>query len=497
MLMARDGEKKAVAIIGGGITGLAAAFHLQQCAPDGAEYTLIEASSRLGGKIISARENGFLIEGGPDSFLSTKTATMELCRALGLNDQLIGSNHAQRPTYVWSRRRLHPMPEGMMMMAPTMVLPFLRSRLVSWPGKLRMGMEVFVPRQAQVQDESLASFVRRRLGSEALEKIAAPLMAGIHAADPERLSLQSTFPAFQEMERKHGSLIRGMVKNRRKQTSQTPLNARRPMFTSLRDGLQTLVEAILVQLPPGRIRLNCRVLHVAAHAGRYGITLDDGSYLLADDLVLATPAYVTAELVEGFDPVLASALRAIRYVSTATVSLGFRRSEIPHSLDGFGFVVSRAEKRKITACSWSSEKFEGRAPGDCALLRVFVGGAGAEEIAEREEAELVQVARQELRSTMGIHAAPLLARVYRWPRANPQYDIGHRTRIAEIERMAASHSGLHLAGAAYHGAGIPDCIQSGREAAARIAVEAAPRRAYEEPVCIQYASRARTRRGWE
>ena len=456
---------KKIVVIGGGITGLATAFYLQQYARGAVDTTLIESAPRLGGKITSAHESGFVIEGGPDSFIAQKTATLELCRDLGLNDQLIGSNNAEHPTYVWSRGRLHPMPEGMMLMAPTMILPFLRSRLISWPGKLRMGMEMLVLANGKDEDESLASFVRRRLGAEALEKIAAPLMAGIHAADPETLSLQSTFPLFLEMENKYGSLLRGLMMQkqaqRRMHEKQVSYHRRASMFMTLRNGLQQLVDAILAQLHPEYLLLNRRVLAVTRNRDQYEVTLSNGLRMPADEVVFATPAYATADLVREIDPVLASKLRALRYVSTATVSLGFKRSDIKHPLDGFGFVVPHNEKRKITACSWSSAKFNHRAPGDCALIRIFIGGARAEDLAEGDETALVQLARQELHAVMGISATPVLAKAYRWHKANPQYEVGHQARIEEIDRIVASHSGLHLAGAAYHGAGIPDCIQSG------------------------------------
>jgi oxygen-dependent protoporphyrinogen oxidase len=473
-------------IVGGGISGLATAFHLQECGLR--DYTLIEGAPRWGGKITTAREDGFTIEGGPDSFITQKTAGTELCKRLGLEDQLVGSNSGKGATvYIWSGGRLHAMPEGMMLMAPTMVLPFLRTRLISWSGKLRMGMEVFIPRARGDEDESLAGFVRRRLGAEALNKLAGPLMGGIYAADPERMSLKSTFPMFLEMEKKHGSLLRGMMKRARARTAHGA--KRPPMFMTLRGGLQQLSDALVAQLPQESLRAGCSALAVHRHAGRYRIDLSDGSCLLAEDVVFATPSFATADLVEQLDPVLAERLRAIRYVSTATVSLGFRRSEIAHPLQGSGFIVPPSEGRRITACSWSSAKFQHRAPQDCVLLRVFIGGALAEELAEQDEAVLVQLAREELQAILGIAATPVLAKAYRWPKANPQYDLGHEERVAEIERSLSNLPGLYLAGAAYHGPGIPDCIQSGRKAAQTIAARQAraERAGRSEPssVCIE------------
>ncbi len=455
-------------IIGGGITGLATAFYLQESGL--VDYSLIECSPHWGGKITSAQQNGFVVEGGPDSFLTQKTAALDLCRRLGLSDQLVGSNGGKSSTtFVWSKGRLHPMPEGMMLMAPTMVLPFLRSQLISWSGKVRMGLEALVPKRSSEGDESLGAFVRRRLGAEALNKIAGPLMGGIHAADPEKLSLKSTFPMFLEMEKKHGSLLLGMMKRPKRKAPQGA--PKPPMFMSLRGGLRQLADALVAELHPEALLSGRCVLSVSQEQGRYKVLLSDGGTILADDVVFATPSYVTADLIQHIDPMLACRLRGIRFVSTATVSLGFKRSEIKHPMQGAGFIVPKHEGRRITACSWSSEKFKHRAPDDCVLLRVFIGGALAEELAEQDEAALIQLALEELRVIMGITAKPLLASVYRWHKANPQYEVGHEQRLTEIEHAITEYPGLHLAGAAYRGAGIPDCIQSGMKVARTILTE--------------------------
>ena len=456
-------------IIGGGISGLAAAYYLQEIAGENADFMLLESSPRLGGKITSDASGGFLVEGGPDSFLTQKSATLDLCRTLGLGDQLMGSNQTATPsTYIYSKGRLHPMPEGMMLMAPTMILPILRSHLISWPGKIRMGMEVFVRPGPKDVDESLAGFVRRRLGSELLDKIAGPLMAGIHAGDPERLSLRSTFPMFADMEQASGSLVLGMMRRKKAQAGK-PISAKHPsMFTTLSGGLQQLPDALVRHIHPRHLRVNCSVQSLASEGRQYRLVLDDGSSILADNIVFTTPAYITASIVQHFDPVLADRLRSIRYVSTATVSLGFQRSELSCPLNGFGFIVPASEGRRINACSWSSTKFSHRAPDDCVLMRVFVGGALAEHLAEQDEAALIELARQELREIMGITATPVLAKAYRWHRSNPQYEVGHRELLAEIDNAADSHPGLYLAGAAYRGSGIPDCIQSGLNTALKL-----------------------------
>ncbi len=463
---------KNIVIIGGGITGLATAFYLQQFAGAAIDTTLIESSPRLGGKILTTHQDGFTAECGPDSFITQKPAAITLCQDLGLADQLIGSSIG-KPTYVWNRGDLHPLPEGMMLMAPTMMLPFLRSRLISWHGKLRMGMELLIPRREEEGDESLASFTRRRLGAEALEKIAAPLMAGIFAADPEKLGMQSTFPMFLEMEKQHGSLLRGILKRNRAK-ARHPVSAGSkpkpsPMFMTLKGGLEQLVDALVARLTLEKVLLNTKVVCVNRVLDRYQIDLSDGSRLWGDEIVFATPADVTANLVRGMDPVLAFKLRAIHYVSTATVSLAFKRSDLKKPLHGTGFLVPHNATRRITACSWSSQKFSHRAPDDCELIRVFIGGARAEFLAEQEDAALIQLAREELRVIMGIDVEPVFAKAYRWSKANPQYDVGHGTRIAEIENIASWYPGLHLAGAAYHGAGIPDCISSGIKTASNIA----------------------------
>ncbi len=310
-------------------------------------------------------------------------------------------------------------------------------------------------------------------------------MGGIHAADPEKLSLKSTFPMFPEMEKKHGSLVLAMMKRPKRPV--TPGAKPTPMFMSLHGGLQRLSDAIVAHLPPQSLRTNCCVLSVSPHGSRYRVALSDGTSILADNIVFATPSYVTADLVQQIDPTLASRLRAIRYVSTATVSLGFKRSDIAHPMQGAGFIVPKSEGQRITACSWSSEKFKHRAPGDCVLLRVFIGGALAEDLAERDETALIELARKELRTIMGITATPVLTKAYRWPKANPQYELGHELRLKEIEQSLTDFPGLFLAGAAYRGSGIPDCIQSGIKVATAIADRAhakTPYRDEHQPVCI-------------
>lgn len=457
---------KRVVIVGGGIAGLAAAYYLQTRGQGRVEYILIESAPVLGGKIVSLREKGFVVEGGPDSFITQRTNALELCRELGLGDDLIGTNDAARQVYVWSRGQLHPMPDGVMLIIPTKITPFLKSPLISWRGKLRMGLDAVIPPKQGDGDESLAHFVRRRLGNEALDKIAEPMIAGIYVADAEYLSLKSTFPRFLDMEKKYGGLLRGVMAQKRANGAPNGNGngngkARLPMFMTLRNGVQQLTDAIAARLDVNAVLTNRRVTHVTRNANGYILELSDDTSLNADVLIFATPAYVTAELLRDLDPQLAAQLGQIRYVSTATVSLGFKRGEVTHPLKGFGFVVPRGEKRKILACSWSSTKFNHRAPQDHVLIRVFIGGAHNEALAEQDEGSLVAAARAELRAMMGITADPVLTQVYRWHKANPQYEVGHQARVAAIEQRAAQHDGLCLVGSAYHGVGIPDCIADG------------------------------------
>ncbi len=459
-----------IVVVGGGIAGLATAYYLQERAHRDnrpLEYVLVESSPALGGKIVSSHESGFVVEGGPDSFITQKTIALDLSRALGVGDDLIGTNDPARQVFVWSRGQLRKMPEGVMLIIPTRLMPFIRSSLISWPGKLRMGMDAMIPPRRDHGDESLAHFVRRRLGSEALDRIAEPMVAGIYVADAEDLSLKSTFPRFLDMEDKYGSLLRGIIAQKRasnghKTTSSTS------MFMTLRGGLQELVDAIVSKLEPGSLLLNRTVTAVACEGDGYAIGLSDQTHLHADAVVLATPAYASADLIQKIDPALASLLRSIRYVSTATVSLGYKKSQVAHSLQGFGFVVPRSEHRKIMACTWSSTKFNYRAPEGHVLIRAFIGGSQAEHLAEQDEESLAQMARKELAAMMGITAVPVITKVYRWHKANPQYSVGHQERVAQIEQAVRRQPNLNLVGSAYHGVGIPDCIQDGLRAAEQV-----------------------------
>ena len=461
-------------IVGGGITGLAAAHRLTELSAErgqAIELSLLEARGRLGGTIATERAGGFLIEAGPDSFLSEKPWALALCQRLGITDHLVRTNDAYRRTFVVHRGRLVPLPDGFMLLAPTRIWPVLRTPLFSWAGKLRMAMDLVLPRGRTGDDESLSSFVRRRLGREALERVAQPLVGGIYTADPDTLSLAATIPRFLEMERKHRSLIRALWAERRRQGAAAPTasGARWSLFVTLAGGMQEMVETIAGRLPSGSIRLRSPVAGLARgeSAHRWRVRLADGSGLDADAILLTTEAHQAARVVSDLDPDLAAMLESIPYAGSATVTLAYRREAIPHPLDGFGFVVPRTEGRPILACTFSSVKYPGRAPEGHVLLRLFFGGALKEGVLKMDDDGLEAAARQQLAELLGVSAPPLLTRVYRYEAVMPQYLVGHLERVAAIESRLARHPGLAVAGSAFRGVGIADCVRTGEEVAER------------------------------
>jgi protoporphyrinogen/coproporphyrinogen III oxidase len=490
-----------VVIVGGGIAGLSAAFYLERAArASGApiRYTLIEHDERFGGKIqtdtIAHDDGAFIVEGGPDSFVAQKPWGIQLARDLGLEDQLMSAKPARHSMYVLRKGRPQPMPEGMMLVVPTRMVPFAFSPLLSLRGKLRMALDMVIPPRRDGADETLADFIRRRLGTEALEILAEPLLAGIHSADPERQSILATFPRFRALEQQHGGLIRGMLAARpttnderrttngrqgargtKKQgeaviatlpVSPSPgLSVLSSPFVTLQGGVGELVRALLEQLN-GRLIAGQGVAALGydqTAARPYRVRLDDGEVLDADAVIMAAPAFAAAELVAPFQPALAAALRAIRYVTTGTITLAYRNADLRRPLDGFGLVIPRGEGRRINALTMTSAKFAGRAPDGYTLVRAFVGGSRTPDVVELDDTALLALVRAELRDILGIAAAPQWSRIYRWPLANPQYDVGHLERMDALEQLQPP--GLHLAGCAYRGVGIPDCIHSGQIAA--------------------------------
>mgnify|MGYP005847277429 CR=1 FL=1 len=461
-----------VAIVGGGIAGLSAAWYLEREAEKiglSLHYTVLEASDRWGGKIITEQVAGFgdapfVIEGGPDSFFTQKPWALGLARELGLDDRLLGTNNHLRKVFVLSKGRPVPLPDGVLLIVPTRFMPFARSPLISPLGKLRMALELFIPPKRDGVDETLADFVRRRLGAEALDRIAEPLMAGIYNAEAERQSLLATFPRFRALEEKHGSLTRGMLAAQRARASAPKTDSAPPsLFMSFKDGISELIEVLASRLT-GDLRLNAGIEAIGrADDGAYALMLGDGSRLRADAVILAAPSYVAAGLLRALAPEAAAPLDAIRYVSTGTVSLAFRREDLNHPLDGFGLVIPGSERRPVNAITWTSTKFSHRAPAGYALLRVFFGGSRSPQSMELDDDALLAMVRGELRAIMGIHAAPLLHRIYRWRQANPQYDVGHLDCVAAIE--SALPAGVYVTGSSYRGIGISDCVRQAQETA--------------------------------
>jgi protoporphyrinogen/coproporphyrinogen III oxidase len=460
-----------VAIIGGGISGLAAAHRLTQLLPN-AEFELFEASRRLGGVLQTVERDGFLIEQSADNFLVKPPRGIELCSELGVANELLTTDEARRRAFVVRRGRLVPIPEGFYLMSPRRLWPFLASPIVGLRGKLRMLAEPFIGRAAGDADESVASFARRRLGNEVFEQLVQPLVAGIYTADPEQLSMAATMPQFLEFERARGSLLRSTLQLSSKNAtarSESASGARYGLFVAPQRGMSSLVEAIKNRLPRTTLRLGTAVSRIAHENTCWQVEASCSAPATFDAVVIALPSYAAATVVADCDSQLAGELGAIQYSGCAVVSLGFVRNQIGHPLDGFGFVVPRNERRRIIAGSFASLKFSGRAPADQVLIRVFIGGALQPELLDLTDAELVQVARQELAELLNISGEPLVTDIARWPRSMPQYYVGHLDRVRRIEELAAKHATLALAGNAYRGVGIPQCIASGRAAAERVA----------------------------
>lgn len=481
-----------VAIIGGGISGLSTGWYLQKNAPD-LTYTILESGDRWGGKIrtdvVDAPEHGeFVVEGGPDAFITQKPWGMQLARELGLNDDLLPTNDDKRQVFVLNKGKPTPLPDGVLLIVPTKFTPFALSPLISPWGKMRMGMDLFIPAKRDGEDETLAEFITRRLGSEALDKIAEPLMSGIYNAEAEKQSVLATFPRFRTLEEKHGSLIKGMLASRRPPAAPAPSpsangngNAapKKPtsVFMSLRGGMNELVNALVNQLT-GDMQLGVSVTGLTQDtAGNYALQLRDGRTLTARTVVLAVPAHVASKLLGDTAPAACATLDEIRYVSTGTISFGFRREDIKDLLAGFGLVIPRSEKRAINAVTITSIKFDHRAPDGAVLLRAFFGGSRRPDMMTIDDATLLETVRGELSSILGIDATPLFHRIYRWMEANPQYDVGHLDRVTAIE--AALPAGLFVTGSPYRGVGIPDCVYQSQGTAEAVI---AALQAHAEPV---------------
>ena len=458
-----------VVIIGGGLSGLSAAFYVRKFYREAAvqpQITLIEKDKVLGGKIETLHRDGFVIEKGPDSFLARKTAMVDLARELELDHELVSTNPNAKKTYILQRGKLHPMPAGLVLGIPTELKPFLKSGLVSFSGKMRAMMDFVLPPRRSAEDESLGDLIERRLGTEVLENMTEPLLAGIYAGDMRKISLQATFPQFGEVERQYGSLIRGMTTGRK--PVETHTGTKKSAFLTFRQGLQSLVHALIHELQDvrqltGTGAKSIRVLGGAGSPGasRYEVELEDGELLEADDIYITVQNFAAAELLRPHVDV--SALDAVNYVSVANVVLAFSRQDIVTEYDGSGFLVPRKEGRNITACTWTSTKWLHTSPDDKVLLRCYVGRSGDEQNVELPDDALAELVSKDLKEIMGITAAPLFTEITRLRSSMPQYPVGHPGRIAGLRsELAQKLPGVYAFGAGYDGVGLPDCIKQAK-----------------------------------
>ena len=466
---------KRIAIIGGGISGLSSAFTIEEKRESGTDvrYVLFESSPRLGGVLVTDHVDGCLVEAGPDSFLTEKPWAADLCGKIGLGDQLIGSNDSERKTYIVAKGKLVVMPDGLMFMVPTKIMPTVFSPLFSWRTKLRMAAEWFHPPHKASEDETVAEMVRRHYGPEMVELLADPLLSGVYGGEASGLSVRAVLPRFADMESKHGSLGRAMLESRKQARKKMGAAANvpaRPLFTSLKDGMQQMVDALVARLDAKALKTSAVVQSV--------IRQDNGWTVCAgyqtdqfDAVIIATPAHAAADLLESTDENLARDLSEIKYSSSVTVTLGYDEKVRRALPPGFGFLVPRSEGHRMLAATFVHNKFPHRAPENRALVRCFLGGARDEPILEMSGKEILEIVRGELRQIIALNAEPLFARVYKWKSAMAQYSVGHLERLQRIEALRQKLPGLALAGNGYNGIGVPDCVRSGTEAAGKVLAE--------------------------
>jgi oxygen-dependent protoporphyrinogen oxidase len=462
---------KRIAIIGGGISGLSAAYTLEEKRQSGTpvQYTLFESSARLGGVLVTDHVDGCILEAGPDSFLTEKPWAADLCRKVGLGDQLIGSNDADRKTYILTKGKLVVLPDGLMFMVPTKIIPTVLSPLFSVRTKMRMAAEWFHPPHKASEDETVAQMVERHYGSEMVDLLADPLLSGVYGGEASQLSVRAVLPRFADMEAKHGSLGRAMLSARVKMAKATKAPPK-PLFSSLKDGMQQMVDALVANLDAGSLKTSASVQTV--------IPQDNGWTVSAgyqtdhfDAIIIATPAQAAAVVLETADAELARELAGINYSSSVTVTLGYDEKVRRSLPQGFGYLVPRSEGYRMLAATFVHNKFPHRAPENRALIRGFLGGARDEQILEASEEEILRIVRAELQKIIGLTAEPLFARVYKWRSAMAQYSVGHLERLQRIEALRQKLPGVALAGNGYSGIGVPDCVRSGTDAASKILSE--------------------------
>jgi len=447
-----------IVILGAGIAGLAAAWELQS---RGLRPLVLEQQSRAGGVIVTERADGFVIDGGPDSILSQKLGALQLLRDLGLESRVI---HTQPPrtAFVLKAGRLVPLPEASFLGLPTRIGPFIRTPLFSWAGKLRMAMEAVAPPKGGVPDESIGAFMRRHFGEEAVRYLAEPLLAGIHAGDVEQLSVHALFPRLVEAERRSGSVLRSLLS--------TPApRSTNGAFVSFPGGVRELVDALVKRLGDGVIEYGSAVTRIDGLSSPFTVTLSSGSRIQTRALIVAVPAWVAASILRPVEPAIAKWCGEIPYASSATIAFAFDARQVKRPMPGTGFVVPRSERRTLMAVTWISSKWPGRAPAGQVLLRGFLGGVHDPDVLKHSDYELAERAFDEVAALMEISGAPSFTRVYRWPDATPQYNVGHLERIRMIDERLATLPGLFLTGSGYRGTGIPDCVADARATAAKTA----------------------------
>lgn len=450
-----------VVIIGGGISGLSAAYYLSR---GGAAATILESRPRLGGVIQTEHVEGCTIEAGPDSFLAAKPAAFELIRELGLADEVIGSNDHLRKTYIRRNGRLIPLPDGLMMMVPTKVMPLVTTSLLSWSTKVRMGLELLRAPKVPPGDESVAAFIEEHYGTEAVDYLAEPLLSGIYGGNPRELSVNSVLPRFVELSKRYGSLTRGVLAERAKAKSNGPAP---PLFRTLKGGLGQMVDALTAAIN-GKIEVRqCRAESVERIGNGFRIRVGD-DWMGADHVVAACEAHSASRLLASLDPRLAELLGVVPYSSSMTVALGFAANDFGKPPDGFGFLIPKAERKRLVACTWVGTKFSHRVPEGTIVARCFLGGTDDAAILHESDETILATVTAELREIAGVTAQPRFSRIFRWPSSMAQFTVGHPQRLAEIETRTAAVPGLYLAGNAYQGIGIPDCIRTGRRAAEAI-----------------------------
>ena len=457
---------KRIAIIGGGIAGLSAAFYLEKARRSGAvlQWTLFEKSDRLGGVIRTEQCDGFVLEAGADSFLAAKPEATRLCQELGIGSELISSN-AGRRTYILVKGKLVPIPQGLEFMVPTRVWPMATTPLFSFKTKLRMASELFSSARKNAGDESVGDFVRRHFGPEMVDRVAEPLLSGVYGGDVESLSVRAVLPRFAEMEREHGSLVRATLKAKAQNRSKAPSGSKpQPLFTSLKNGMQQMVDALVNALPQSSIRLQQQDITVRQINDDWQVE-SSGIKERFQAVLLAVPAPSAAALLRQFHPALIEGLARIQYTSSAAVALAYDYAALP---SGHGFLVPRSERRKIMACTFVHKKFSHRAPEGKSMLRCFFSSSRMPDLLTHSDETLQQMARQELKSILGLTAEPIFARTFRWDRAMAQYETGHLERVAEMEKIIATMPGFHIIGNSFHGIGVPDCIKSARQAVEQI-----------------------------